>query len=251
MDGFPERNWHPLDPEIERRLRESEVVDGGRIPYASNFVFLLELRDDGADEPGYAIYKPARGENPLWDFPPDLYKREVAAYRLSRELGWNLIPPTIEREDGLEYGTGSLQTYIPTNYRCTFFDLREEHPERLQQFALFDALANNADRKGGHILQASDGNLWGIDNALCFHEEEKLRTVIWDWASQPIAEAHQADIARLLEGLNAEGDIQEALNPYLSESELIALAIRATDLLQSKTLPEPPPDRRSYPWPLI
>ena len=251
MDGFPDRNWNPLDPDIERRLREAEVVDGGRIPYASNYVFLLELRADGADEPGYAIYKPARGENPLWDFPPDLYKREVAAYRLSRELGWNLIPPTVEREDGLEYGAGSLQTYIPANYRCTFFELREEHPERLQQFALFDALANNADRKGGHILQAPDGGLWGIDNALCFHEEEKLRTVIWDWASHPIAEAEQADIARLLDDLNAEGEIQAALKPYLSENELIALAIRATELLQAKILPEPPQDRRSYPWPLI
>ena len=193
MDAFPDRNWDPLDPDLERRLRESEIADGARIPYASNYVFLLELRVADVAEPGYAIYKPARGENPLWDFPPDLYRREVAAYRLSRELGWHLIPPTIEREDGLEYGAGSLQTYIPANYGCTFFELREEHPERLRQFALFDALANNADRKGGHILQAPDGGLWGIDNALCFHDEEKLRTVIWGLglASDPGAAARR------------------------------------------------------------
>ena len=251
MDAFPDRNWDPLDPDLERRLRESEIADGARIPYASNYVFLLELRVADVAEPGYAIYKPARGENPLWDFPPDLYRREVAAYRLSRELGWHLIPPTIEREDGLEYGAGSLQTYIPANYGCTFFELREEHPERLRQFALFDALANNADRKGGHILQAPDGGLWGIDNALCFHDEEKLRTVIWDWASHPIPEQHLADLADLREDLAAGGEIRNALKPCLSEPELLALAARADELLQVKMLPEPPPDRRSYPWPLI
>ena len=251
MDAFPDRNWNPLDPDIERRLRESEISDGARIPYASNYVFLLELRVADVAEPGYAIYKPARGENPLWDFPPNLYRREVAAYRLSRELGWQLIPPTIEREDGLEYGAGSLQTYIPANYGCTFFELREEHPERLRQFALFDALANNADRKGGHILQAPDGGLWGIDNALCFHDEEKLRTVIWDWASEPISDDWLADIAALRDDLEAGGEARDSLAAYLGESEIGALIARAERLLAERRLPEPPQDRRSYPWPLI
>ena len=168
MDRFPDRSWDPLAGEIERWLLEGEVTDGARIPYASNRVFLVELRHDDAPEPGYAVYKPTRGENPLWDFPPDLYRREVAAYRLSRALGWALIPPTVEREDGLELGVGSLQAYIPTDYGCTFFELRERQPDRMRQFALFDWLANNADRKGGHILQGEGEQLWASTTASRF-----------------------------------------------------------------------------------
>lgn len=250
MDAFPERSWDPADPGTEERLLTGEITDGGRIPYASNYVFLIELRHPDAAEPGYGVYKPARGENPLWDFPPNLYRREIAAYRLSRALGWELIPPTVERAE-LEHGPGSLQAFIPTDYRCTFFELREEHAERLRQFAAFDALANNADRKGGHVLRGGDGRLWGIDNALMFHEEEKLRTVIWDWAAEPLAEEWLADIAALRDDLRAEGAAREQLAPYLSEAELAALIARAEMLLAERRLPEPPQDRRSYPWPLI
>ncbi len=251
MDRFPERSWDPLDRDVERRLLEGEVTDGARIPYASNGVFLLELRHLDDAEPGYAVYKPARGENPLWDFPPDLYRREVAAYRLSKALGWELIPPTVEREDGLELGVGSLQAFIPTDYRCTFFELREQHADRMRQFALFDWLANNADRKGGHILQAEDGHLWGIDNGLSFHEEEKLRTVIWDYAGEAIADDLLADVASLAVRLEQGGEAQRALADLLLESELEMLHLRAHRALEERRLPEPPPHRRAVPWPLI
>ena len=250
MDAFPERSWDPADPNTEQRLLTGEIIDGGRIPYASNYVFLIELRHPDDAEPGYGVYKPARGENPLWDFPPNLYRREVAAYRLSRALGWDLIPPTVEREE-LEHGPGSLQAFIPTDYRCTFFELREEHAERLRQFAAFDALANNADRKGGHVLKGEGDRLWGIDNALMFHEEEKLRTVIWDWASEPIADDWLADIAALHDELEAGGEARNSLAAYLGEAEIGALIARAERLLAERRLPEPPLDRRGYPWPLI
>ena len=251
MDRFPDRSWDPLAGEIERWLLEGEVTDGARIPYASNRVFLVELRHDDAPQPGYAVYKPTRGENPLWDFPPDLYRREVAAYRLSRALGWALIPPTVEREDGLELGVGSLQAYIPTDYGCTFFELRERHPDRMRQFALFDWLANNADRKGGHILQGEGEQLWGIDNGLSFHIEEKLRTVIWDYAGEPIAAHLLADVERLTAELEQGGPASQAFADLLSEPELQMLHHRAAQALSERRLPNPPAHRRAVPWPLV
>ncbi len=251
MDRFPDHSWDPAADGIEAWLLEGGVVDGARIPYASNRVFLLELEHAAAPQAGYAVYKPGRGENPLWDFPPALYRREVAAYRLSRALGWSLIPPTVERGEGLELGVGSLQAYIPTDYRCTFFELREQYPERMRQFALFDWLANNADRKGGHILEGGAGQLWGIDNGLSFHVEEKLRTVIWDYAGDAIAEQWLADIEQLAAELEAGGPAHRALAELLSEQELETLRLRAVRALSERRLPDPPQHRRAVPWPLV
>ena len=251
MERFPEQSWNPLDDRVPRWLAEAAVTDGARIPYASNFVFLLELQHDEAPTTGYAVYKPGKGENPLWDFPPNLYRREVAAFLLSSALDWNLIPPTIEREAGLEYGVGSLQAYIPTDYRCTFFELRDQYPDLMRRFALFDWIANNADRKGGHILEGDDGQLWGIDNGLSFHSDEKLRTVIWDYAGDLIDDANLADLELLLPSLESDGAAATALAPYLSESEIAILQLRALRAIDERRLPEPPVDRRSYPWPLV
>ena len=251
MERFPERSWDPSNPRTTEWLCTAEVTDGARIPYASNYVFLLELRHDDADHLGYAVYKPARGENPLWDFPANLYRREVAAYRVSQSLGWNLIPPTVERADGLEYGVGSLQAYVPTDYRRTFFELRDDYGDIMRQFALFDWLANNADRKGGHVLLGENNHLWGIDNGLCFHVDEKLRTVIWDYAGDPIPPEQLIDIERLLVELEHGGPAQELLTGLLSEAEVAILATRARRALEQGHLPEPPAGRRSYPWPLV
>ena len=202
-------------------------------------------------ESGYAIYKPAKGENPLWDFPPELYRREVAAYRLSRALDWSLIPPTVKRAEGLELGVGSLQAYIPTDYRSTFFELREQHAERMRQFALFDWLANNADRKGGHILEGEAGQLWGIDNGLSFHVDEKLRTVIWDYAGDEISERLLSDVEQLASDLEAAGPAHSALAELLTEQELEVLRLRAIRALSERHLPNPPQHRRAVPWPLV
>ena len=250
MERFPETSWDPQDARLPQWLAEAAVTDGARIPYASNYVFLLELEHAAAPSLGYAVYKPGKGENPLWDFPPNLYRREVAAYRLAQALGWALIPPTIARTDGLEYGAGSLQAYIPTDYGCTFFELRDEHPDEMRRFAVFDWLANNADRKGGHILRGADGQLWGIDNGLSFHEEEKLRTVIWDYAGEPIADALLADVAALAAFLQTEAAAAHFAE-LLSEGEVAVLQRRAERVLTEARLPEPPVGRRSYPWPLV
>ena len=251
MDRFPEQSWDPVADGIERWLIEGEVVDGARIPYASNRVFLIELQHGDVSEPGFAIYKPSRGENPLWDFPPELYRREVAAYRLSDALGWDLIPPTVEREDGLELGVGSLQAFIPTDYRCTFFELREQHADKMRQFAVFDWLANNADRKGGHILEGQAGHLWGIDNGLSFHVEEKLRTVIWDYAGDEIADELLSDIEQLAGELEPGGVAYASLVDLLADEELDVLRLRAARALAERHLPNPPQGRRAVPWPLV
>ncbi|MYB21674.1 MAG: SCO1664 family protein [Chloroflexi bacterium] len=251
MERFPEVSWDPLDARVPGWLASAAVTDGARIPYASNFVFLLELQHDDAPTLGYAVYKPGKGENPLWDFPPNLYRREVAAYRLSAALGWELIPPTVEREQGMEYGIGSLQAYIPTDYSCTFFELREEHADVMRRFALFDWLSNNADRKGGHVLKGEGDQLWGIDNGLSFHEEEKLRTVIWDYAGEPIDARLLEDVEGLIPRLESGGDAADALSGLLSEGEIEVLRLRAALVLEQGRLPEPPTSRRSYPWPLV
>ena len=251
MERFPEQSWDPLDERVPSWLSTATVTDGARIPYASNYVFLLELQHDEAPIPGYAVYKPGKGENPLWDFPPNLYRREVAAYRLSAALGWDLIPPTIEREAGMEYGVGSLQAYIPTDYTCTFFELREEYADDMRRFALFDWIANNADRKGGHILKGIDDQLWGIDNGLSFHQEEKLRTVIWDYAGEPISQTLIADVEGLVATLSEDGETASSLSDLLSVDEIEVLRRRAVRVLEEGRLPDPPTGRRSYPWPLV
>ena len=130
------------------------MTDGARIPYASNYVFLLELQHDEAPGFGYAVYKPGKGENPLWDFSAQFVPAGGGGLpSVGGALGWDLIPPTIERAEGMEYGVGSLQAYIPTDYSRTFFELREQYADDMRKFAVFDWIANNADRKGGHILK--------------------------------------------------------------------------------------------------
>jgi uncharacterized repeat protein (TIGR03843 family) len=246
---FPDDSWDPERPDIGALLAESAVVGGGGIVSASNYVFLVQLRSEAAGM-GYGIYKPLRGERPLWDFPPALYKREVASYLLSEALGWRLVPPTVERAEGLEHGVGSLQLYVPADRRCTYFDLRDEHADLMRRFAVFDWLANNADRKGGHVLLSARGHIWGIDHGLTFHEEEKLRTVIWDYAGERLDEAWLEDIARVREAWRS-GPLRQELGRYLSAGELRALDARAQAILREPTLPQPPTWRRPYPWPVI
>ena len=251
MDRFPTTSWGPGDEAIEERLEQAEVTDAGQIGHASNHVFLLELAHPNVEERGYAVYKPLRGETPLWDFPPQLYKREVASYRLSKALGWALIPPTVAREEGVAEGMGSLQLFIPADYRCTYFDLRHEHTETMRRFAVSAWLANNADRKGGHILQGPDDQLWGIDNGLTFHSEEKLRTVIWDYAGEAVSESELTDVAAFAARLAEDAALGADLGRYLDEEELGALRARAAEILEQRRFPEPPTWRRPYPWPLI
>jgi uncharacterized repeat protein (TIGR03843 family) len=245
--------WRPFDGGVTDVLREAEFDELTGVYDSSNYVFLARLRHAERGH-GLAIYKPARGERPLNDFPyGTLHYREAAAYELSRLLGWDLVPPTVVR-DG-PHGEGSVQLYIAHDPEEHYFVLREDGAltDQLVRLAVFDLLANNADRKGGHILCDGARRLWAIDNGLCFHEQEKLRTVIWDYAGTPIPEGLLAGLARLGGWLREGSEPGAAAAPVLERlrpAERDALARRVRHLLDQPVLPEMYP-WRCTPWPLI
>jgi len=224
-------------------LARGEIAVKGRLPWSSNATFLVELTLGG--EAALAVYKPQRGERPLWDFPRGLYRREVAAYLLSEALGWGLVPPTLARTGPL--GPGSLQLFIDADFEQHYFTLRErpEHREALLRLCAFDLLANNADRKGGHCLLGRDGRLYAIDNGLCFHADPKLRTVIWDFAGEPVPRRIRDAAARLAAG-GLPGEVAE----HLAGDERRALLRRARSLGDGSRFPVDATGM-CYPWPLV
>lgn len=224
-------------------LARGEITIRGRIPRSSNATFLVEVTLEG--ETALAVYKPEKGERPLWDFPPNLYKREVAAYLLSETLGWGLVPLTIERDGPL--GEGSLQRFIEADFEQHYFTLRENpaHHERLKRICLFDLIANNADRKAGHCLFGPDGLIYAIDNALTFHAEPKLRTVIWEFGGKPIPKPMLAGVRRAF----ADG-IPAPLSALLEPEEQKALVGRARQVMEAGKFPKDSGGYR-YPWPPI
>lgn len=229
-------------------LCAGEVELRGRMPWSSNATFLVTISppQGSTDEPLVAVYKPAAGERPLWDFPGGLYRREIAAYELSRALGWNFVPETIERADA-PMGPGALQLFVDADFEQHYFTLLEEprFHRPLKRMAAFDVIANNADRKGGHCLLDDAGNVWGIDHGLCFHAQPKLRTVIWDFAGEPLDADDLQDLQRL-----ADDGIPRAVEDHLLPDETAALKTRIRRLLHRGHLPEPRSDR-PYPWPLV
>jgi uncharacterized repeat protein (TIGR03843 family) len=227
------------------QLGSCELTVAGRLPWSSNLTFLVTL-DSGATEPLPGVYKPATGEQSLWDFPDGLYRREVAAYALSESLGWGIVPPTVARDDG-PYGPGSVQLFVEADYEQHYFPLFEsgDHDPVLKRMCTFDIVANNADRKSGHVLQGPDGRLWGIDHGLCFHRQPKLRTVIWDYVDEEVPDEHLADLERLA------GDVPDAIGRLITADERRAMVDRIHWLLQTRTYPEPTGDRPPYPWPLV
>ncbi len=213
------------------------------MPGSSNVTLLVELTL--GDERALAVYKPARGERPLWDFPPGLFKREIAAWHLSEALGWDLVPRTIHRVG--PFGEGALQQFVAADFDQHYFTLREDeaHHARLRCICAFDLIANNADRKSGHCLLAPDGAIYAIDNGLCFHVDPKLRTVIWDFAGEPIPKTVVEDLARLVDsGLPAR------LRDLLEADEQAALLARARALVKTGHFPADELGHR-YPWPLV
>jgi hypothetical protein len=224
-------------------LGRGELSLRGRLPWSSNATFLAEVRL-GA-EGALGVYKPQQGERPLWDFPRGLHRREVAAYWLSRALGWGLVPPTVARDGPL--GRGSLQLFVDADFEQHYFTLRErpECREALERICAFDLLANNADRKSGHCLLGRDGRVYAIDNGLCFHVDPKLRTVVWDFAGEPVPGPIR-DAARRL----AADGLPAALADQLSAEEARALLARAGALGRSDRFPEDRTGMR-YPWPLV
>jgi uncharacterized repeat protein (TIGR03843 family) len=233
-----------MGPSTRDVLLQGEVEVKGRMPWSSNGTFLVEACLAGAVET--AVYKPRRGERPLWDFPDGLYQREVAAYELSEALDWGIVPLTVARPDG-PLGEGSIQSFVPSDLSQHYFTLYEEGRwhDQLRRICVFDLLANNTDRKGGHCLLGEDGRIWAIDNGLAFHAEFKLRTVIWEYAGEPIPDALLADVDRLVDvGLPRD------LAGWLSPLERDALLTRARAVLRERTFPIDRSGHR-YPWPLV
>ncbi len=242
--------WTVDDAHTLDALREAEFGELRRVYGASNHVFLATLTHAQHGE-GLGIYKPARGERPLHDFPyGTLYSREVAAYEFSRLLGWEIVPPTVER-DGPE-GVGSMQLFIEHDPSEHYFNFRENEQleQQFVQIAAFDLLANNADRKGGAMLLAAGGRLWCIDNGLCFHRYRKLRTVVWDFVGEQLPPEQVADIERVRECIVSGDESAGALRRCLSEREHEALIERCEELVANPVLPEMFP-YRCVPWPLI
>jgi uncharacterized repeat protein (TIGR03843 family) len=237
-------------------LQNGSVEIEGILPWSSNYAFLARICH-GALQVG-AVYKPRRGERPLWDFPQGtLCQREQAAFLVSEALGWHIVPPTVLRE--AHHGLGSIQLYIdhdPARHYLTFEGDDALRPQ-LQQIALLDILINNADRKAGHVLlQATTdadgpGRLWGIDHGICFHTDPKLRTVIWEFGGAPVPPHLREDLVALRARLSrAEDETLIALSQLLSDPELAAMNRRLNRLIDRASFPQPGPGRH-YPWPPV
>lgn len=234
-------------------MQNGTVEIEGLLPWSSNYTFLVRVCD-GAQELG-AVYKPQRGERPLWDFPQgSLCLRELAAFIVSEALDWHIVPPTVLRE--AQHGPGTIQLYIDHDPARHYFTIEGDETVRsqLQRIALLDIIINNADRKAGHVLIQEDGEvprLWGIDHGICFHEDPKLRTVIWEFGGTPIPDDMRADLegfrSRLEDGAD---DLATRLGQLLSAAETEALHRRLSRAITRPNFPQPGAGRH-YPWPPV
>ena len=249
--GQDEAPVQVTEAEILTVLTRGEVVEQGLLPYSSNHSFLVTVTHDGITLPG--VYKPRRGESPLWDFEwGTLCQRETAAYLVSKTLGWNLVPPTVLRD--ATRGVGSVQLFITNNDSEHYFTVQEDarFVTSMRQLALFDFVVNNADRKSGHCLVGNDQRLWAIDHGICFHTEYKLRTVIWEFSDMPIDTTMLNNLKELQSCLLDEGSpFAQILCQLLTPAERAAMLARTKTLLQARTFPSPQGHRRNYPWPPI
>jgi uncharacterized repeat protein (TIGR03843 family) len=232
------------DSDAAEVLARGELEVLGRMPWASNATLVAVARVDGVEM--QAIYKPRRGERPLWDFPSGtLCQREVATYELSDALGWGLVPPTVLRDGPV--GIGMVQQFVDHDPEEHYFTLLDQHADRFLQFAVFDVLINNADRKGGHCIRRPDGTIVGIDHGLTFHPAWKLRTVIWDFAGDAVPPELADDVCRVL----VDDELGERMEPLISSLEVEAMQQRAQELVRAGRLPDPDPGYHSLPWPLV
>ncbi|MGB7538205.1 MAG: SCO1664 family protein [Anaerolineales bacterium] len=239
-----------------RILREGEVEVRGLFRLGSNATFLCQLNSDAGSLK--AVYKPVRGERPLWDFPTgSLAKREAAAFEFACLLGWNFVPPTVFRANG-PLGPGSFQEYMDLDLEQNYFLLREQDPDAMRRVAAFDILINNADRKAMHVARDTSGGIWLIDHGVCFHREWKLRTVIWDFAGEALPQ----EVLRILGNFTKSRPgvhhspasdfrvrVQGALSRLLSAEEVTAVESRAGALRKTGRFPLPEPGF-SVPWPI-
>jgi uncharacterized repeat protein (TIGR03843 family) len=232
-------------------LENGTLAVEGLLPWGSNYTFLGFITQ--GDRVARVVYKPVRGERPLWDFPHGtLAQREVAAFVVCHALGWHFVPPTVLREG--PHGLGSVQLFVNVDQDAHFFTFRDqpEYRPALEALVLFDVIANNADRKAGHCLKAGSGGICAIDHGVCFNAQPKLRTVIWDFAGQPIAPAHLNALCALQAELsNAFSPVALKLAGLLAREEVGAVRVRLATLIDQGVFPEPPENRRPFPWPLV
>jgi hypothetical protein len=233
--------WNPLRPDAELLLQRGKCIDLQPIYYGSNHCFLASI-DSGEEGRSLAVYKPARGEYPLYDFASGtLFRREVGSWLVNKLLGWSLIPPTVEMNG--RYGAGSLQLFIEAR------DSGEVEVDELKRLALLDFLLNNADRKADHLLVGDEGKLWGIDHGLTFHVQPKLRTVLWHFAGAPIPPEWTRDLRTLRKRLHDRANADaERLRGLLSAGEWRALVERLNRLIESEAFPNPRQKSVPYRW---
>ncbi|MGC4932326.1 SCO1664 family protein [Gordonia sp. DT30] len=279
--GMPERGPREEADPTGVTLRDGELTIIGAIPTASNATLVCDALL--GEQAVRCVYKPVRGEVPLWDFPDGtLAGREVASYLVSQALGWGTIPTTVLRDGPI--GVGMVQRWIDTpepddpQLCATRFDLVDLCPPeavpqgyrsilraldgqgepvelvhaddpRLQRMAVLDLILNNADRKGGHVLEGLDGEVYGVDHGICLHNEDKLRTVLWGWAGEPVPAHLLADVARLADALETESStLRVELRTHLTADEIEALTLRTLILAEDARMPRPPM-HRAIPWP--
>jgi uncharacterized repeat protein (TIGR03843 family) len=231
------------DDAVVPLLTRGDVELLGRMPWSSNGTYLVRVADEVHHT--QAIYKPESGERPLWDFPSGLWRREIATYEMAEHLGWHVVPPTVECDGPL--GVGSLQFFVPARFEDHYFTIRElpEHRRSLEQICLLDLVTNNTDRKGGHCLVGLDGRIWAIDHGVSFHQEFKLRTVLWDFAGDPIPTDLAEDLGRIL-----DDDLPHSVARHVDAFERDAVVARTRAVLAGGVFPHDPTGRR-YPWPLV
>ncbi len=232
-----------------RILAAGNINLEGEFIWGSNYTFMVNISLEGETATG--VYKPSHGERPLWDFPrASLAHREAAAYLVSEAIGWSLVPPTVFRDDG-PAGPGSLQLYIEHDPNYNYFNFDPEDRQRLKSTVLFDYLINNADRKGSHLLVDPNKRLWLIDHGISFHEEDKLRTVIWDFCGEAIPSNLSRDIQLFLQLLKSDPVLLADLQKHLSPAEIRMLEARTAWLASASRFPNPPANRRAHPWPPV
>jgi len=250
-DPIPIDNDDNLAITVERVVEVLEKGDvsteHGAIQWSSNYTFLTSVCHDDIDI--MAVYKPKRGERPLWDFPDGtLCNRERAAYLTSEALEWRIVPPTILRDGPRGYG--SFQFYIDHDPNFTYFNFDESFLPQLMRLSVFDYLVNNADRKGGHCIVDAQEHVWGIDHGITFHSSNKLRTVIWNFSGEIIPDMLLQDVTKLCTLLQADSPFRRELESLLHPAEVKAFMRRIDRTLESKTFPVPGPGP-NYPWPPV
>jgi hypothetical protein len=246
MEQGMRASWRPdVPPDVHALLRHGEITGAELIPWGSNYTFCVSLEFQGRQARG--VYKPRRGERPLWDFPSGtLYRREYAAFLASQAIGWPFIPTTLIR--GGPYGVGSMQLFVDSEPIRTLRELQDNPDLDLARIAAFDFFTNNADRKAGHVLKDAEGRLWGIDQGLCFNVDPKVRTVLLHFCGQPIPQQVYDELAAFRADATRCDGLTAALESLLDCDEVSAFSRRLDWMLDQGTYPTLS-GRRSVPWP--